>query len=234
MVEVLQCRLPPPSLADNTGDWDRLVRGLKEKGYSPIQIHPSRINHVVTRIRQGRYRVTAVLGYYFCHWELIEVFPGFEEHPALGFAIDLGTSRLLFYLLDLRRGDLLAERSVPNPQVPHGEDILTRILFARRSNNLRLLRRLLRDIFNETMHGMVQDLGGHASDVYALAIAGNTTMSHLLLGLDPSALCKEPYLPAMNRFPVFLKYTVLNSLAVRTVAVFNSPAENISVSFALE
>jgi uncharacterized 2Fe-2S/4Fe-4S cluster protein (DUF4445 family) len=203
MVEVLQCKLPPPSLADNTGDWDRLVRALKEKGFHPIQIHPSRINHVVTRIRQGRYRVTTVLGYHLCHWELIEVFPDLEEHPALGFAIDLGTSRLLFYLLDLRRGDLLAERSVPNPQVSYGEDILTRILFARKSNNLRLLRRLLRDIFNETMHHMVSDLGRSASEVLALAIAGNTTMSHLLLGLDPSALCKEPYLPAVNRFPVF-------------------------------
>ena len=203
MVEVLQCELPPPSLADNTGDWDRLVRALKEKGFGPIQIHPSRINHVVRRIRQGRYRVTAVLGYHLCHWELIEVFAGLDEPLVLGFAIDLGTSRLLFYLVDLRRGDLLAERSIPNPQVPHGEDILARILFARKSNNLRLLRRLLRDIFNDTMDGVVRDLGYSANDVLALAIAGNTTMSHLLLGVDPSPLCKEPYLPAVNRFPVF-------------------------------
>jgi uncharacterized 2Fe-2S/4Fe-4S cluster protein (DUF4445 family) len=202
LVELRNCELPLPSLADNTGDWDRLVRALKQKGFNPIQIHPSRIQHVVEQIRRGGYCVTAVVGYRGCHWDLIEAHAEVEERPALGFAIDLGTSRLAFYLLDLQGNKLLAEQSVPNPQVPYGEDILTRILFARKPANRRLLQKLLRKTFNDTMHRMVRDLGYVDRDVYALAIAGNTTMSHLLIGLDPSPLCKEPYLPAVNRFPL--------------------------------
>jgi uncharacterized 2Fe-2S/4Fe-4S cluster protein (DUF4445 family) len=202
MVEPLECELPPPSLNDNTGDLDRLVRALIQRGFSPLQIPPSRINHSIRQIRQGRFKVTAVLGYHLCHWELMGVFAGFEKRPLLGFAVDLGSSRLIFYLLDLRTGKMLAENSVPNPQLAHGEDILTRILFARKASNLRLLQRLLVDSFNHTMRQMLKEIGSSPLDVYALAIAGNTTMSHLLMGLDPTNICKEPYIPAVNRFPL--------------------------------
>lgn len=202
LVELRPCELALPSLADNTGDWDRLVHALRHQGFSPLWLHPSRLPHVVRQIRRGDYRVTAVLGYHPHHWEVIEVFAGLEERPVLGLAIDLGTSRVVFYLLDLQRGALLAEQSVPNPQVPYGEDILTRILYARKPAHLKRLQRLLRDTFNDTLQQMVKDHGWIGSDIYALAIAGNTTMSHLIMGLDPSSLCKEPYLPAVNRFPM--------------------------------
>ena len=64
MVEPLESELPPPGLNDNAGDLDRLVRALKRRGFSPLQVHPSRINHLVRQIRQGRFKVTAVLGYH--------------------------------------------------------------------------------------------------------------------------------------------------------------------------
>ena len=63
-------------------------------------------------------------------------------------------------------------------------------------------QRLLRDSFNNSLQQMAKTCGWSGGDIYALAIAGNTTMSHLLLGLDPSPLCMEPYLPAVNRFPL--------------------------------
>lgn len=202
LVELRFCELTPPSLADNTADWDRLTHSLHHQGFSPLWIHPSRLNHAVRQIRRGNYRVTAILGYHPCHWEVIDVHAGIEERPVFGLAIDLGTSRLAFYLLDLQRGTLLSEQSLPNPQVPCGEDILARILYARKPANLRRLQRLLRDTVNAAAHGMAHEQGGVAADIYALAIAGNTTMSHLLMGLDPSSLCREPYLPAVNQFPL--------------------------------
>lgn len=202
LVELRSCEMVLPSLADNTGDWDRLERDLRRQGLGPLWLHPARLSHVVRQIRRGHYRVMVVLGYHPSHWEVIEVFPGVEERPLLGLAIDLGTSRVVFYLLDLQRGTLLGEQSVANPQIPYGEDILTRILHARKPGRLRRLQRLLRDTINDTLEQMVRDHGWVGSDVYALAIAGNTTMSHLMMGLDPSSLCKEPYLPAVNRFPM--------------------------------
>jgi len=202
MVESLQCELPLPSLSDNTGDLDRLLRILKQSGFSPVIAHPSRINHLVRQLRQGQFKVTVVLGYHRCHWELMEVVAGFAELPLLGFAIDLGSSRLVFYLLDLKAGKVIAEDSVPNPQIPYGDDILTRILVARKASNFRLLQRLLRDSFNRTMHRMLERAGYSHLDVYGLAIAGNTTMSHFLMGLDPANICREPYIPVVNCFPL--------------------------------
>jgi uncharacterized 2Fe-2S/4Fe-4S cluster protein (DUF4445 family) len=202
MVESVQCDLPLPGLDDNAGDLDRLLRILKQSGFSPVIAHPSRLNHLVRQVRQGHFKVTAVLGYHRCHWELLEAAAGFSELPLLGIAIDLGTTRLAFYLVDLKTAKVIAEDSAPNPQIPHGEDILTRILAARKAGNFKHLQRILRDSCNRGMHRMLERAGQSHSDVYALSIAGNTTMSHFLMGLDPSNICREPYIPGVNRFPL--------------------------------
>jgi uncharacterized 2Fe-2S/4Fe-4S cluster protein (DUF4445 family) len=203
MVETFGLELTPPDLNDNTGDLDRLLRALQQKGFSPVRIHPLSVGHVVRQIREGAFRVTVALGYSSCHWELIDVFPGMEEAPSLGFAVDLGTSRLAFYLIDLHKREILDETSVPNPQIPIGEDILTRILFARDEGNRGRLQTLLLETFNQTMRSMIEKSGHSPMSVFAVAVAGNTTMSHFLLGLDPCNICKEPYIPAANRFPFY-------------------------------
>jgi uncharacterized 2Fe-2S/4Fe-4S cluster protein (DUF4445 family) len=203
LLETLQLELPPPHLNDNTGDLDRLLKTLRQKGFQPIQLHPSTMNRILHRIREDEFRITAVLGYVQCHWELIDVLSGLQKNPTLAFAVDLGSSRLAFYLLDLASREILEERSVSNPQIPYGEDILTRILFAREEANRQTLQKLLLDVFNTTMKQMAESRGYSLSDVYALSVAGNTTMSHFLLGLNPANICKEPYIPAVNRFPLY-------------------------------
>ncbi len=202
LVEAPHLELVPPHLNDNTGDLDRLIRALKQRGYTPVHVNPARINHWVRRLREGKYRVTAIIGYASCHWELLEVQPDPpEKRPILGFAVDLGTTSLAFYLVDLARREILAHTSVANPQIPIGEDILTRILYAREDESIRKLQSLLLESFNQVMGSMLGQMGYREDQVYALAVAGNTAMSHFFLGLDPSHICREPYIPAMNRFP---------------------------------
>lgn len=202
LVESLQLDLPKPSLNDNTGDLDRLGRALRQKGFSPLQFHPLSMHKLVRRLREEDFKVTAILGLNDCHWELIDLLPNSCDPPVLGFSIDLGTSQLAFYLVDLRAREILARTSIANPQIMYGEDILTRILFARRAENLQKLQHLLIDAFNRTMRQMLAEQGYSHQDVYAMTIAGNTTMSHFLLGLDPANICKEPYIPAANHFPI--------------------------------
>jgi len=203
LVELLQVELPRPSLNDNTGDLDRLGRVLKQKGFSPLRFHPLSIKRLVSQIRRENFKVTAVLGFNECHWELIDILSSSSEHAALAFAVDLGTSQLVFYLVDLQDRTILTQTSIANPQIIYGEDILTRILFARQEENLQTLQAILANTFNQTMQQMLAEGGHSPNDVYALAIAGNTTMSHFLLGLDPTNICKEPYIPAANSFPVY-------------------------------
>ncbi|MDY0040235.1 MAG: ASKHA domain-containing protein [Desulforhabdus sp.] len=202
LVEFLQVELPQPSLNDNSGDLDRLARALMQKGFSPLQYNPPSLKNLVGKIRRHNFKVTAVLGFNECHWELIDILSGSSEHAALGFSVDLGTSQLVFYLIDLRDRTILTQVSIANPQIIYGEDILTRILFARQEENLQTLQTLLINTFNQIMQQMVEDRGYSLDNVYALAIAGNTTMSHFLLGLDPTNICKEPYIPAANSFPI--------------------------------
>jgi uncharacterized 2Fe-2S/4Fe-4S cluster protein (DUF4445 family) len=203
MVECIQLQLPNPHLNDNTGDLDRMIRQLKEKGYDPVQVHASSLRRILKQIREGDFKITAVLGYTLCHWELIDVLPGFVDAAPLGIGVDLGTSRLAFYLTDLRTGNVIQESSVANPQIPHGEDILTRILFARQESNRVELQRLLIETFNDAISELTTRPGFSPDQVYAVTVAGNTTMSHFLLALDPCNICKEPYIPAANRFPIF-------------------------------
>ncbi len=203
LVEIAQLELPLPHLDDNTGDLDRLLRTLKHKGFDSVHVDPVGLNRWIERIREGNFKVTVVLGCTSTQWEILEVLPGCTQTPALAFGVDLGTSQLAFYLIDLQVGEILARKSVANPQIPYGEDILTRILFARKEANRQILQQLLLDACNRTMLGMLEEAGHSPQAVYALAMAGNTTMSHFLLGLDPGNICKEPYIPAVNRFPFY-------------------------------
>lgn len=178
-------------------------RAITQKGLSPLQFNPLRLRDFVRQVRREDFKVTAILGFNQCHWELIDVLPDSSEHQNLGFAVDLGTSQVAFYLVDMQDRTILAQKSIANPQVIYGEDILTRILFARQKKNLQTLQKLLIEAFNQTMQDMLAERNLSASNVYSMAIAGNTTMSHFLLGLDPTNICKEPYIPAANRFPFY-------------------------------
>lgn len=203
IVQTVALRLARPSLSDNTADLDRLLRSLDRHGFGYVSYDPSRMNHLAWRLRQGAFQVTAVLGHYQSHWELIEVHPGFKEFACLGVAIDLGSSRLAIYLVDMLGGKILAQTSVANPQIQYGEDIISRIIFARQEENLKLLQSILIESLNLAIGRLLDETGHRVEDVYALSVAGNTTMSHFLLGIDPANICKEPYIPVANRFPVF-------------------------------
>ncbi|MGQ9484889.1 MAG: ASKHA domain-containing protein [Desulfosoma sp.] len=191
-----------PSLADNTADLDRLRRALRQQGYDPLRVPPGELGAYAARFRHENFEATAVLSYTGDGWELTELFLGTDVSPILGVAVDLGTTQIAFYLVDLITGHLLDRLSVPNPQIPYGEDILTRIIYASTPKHLRVLQDLLRSTINETLSFLADKHGFRVSQIYALTVAGNTTMTHFFLGLDPSRLCKEPYVPVANTFPM--------------------------------
>jgi uncharacterized 2Fe-2S/4Fe-4S cluster protein (DUF4445 family) len=203
LVEVVNLELPPPSLNDNRGDLDRLAGALEDKGFTPLHVRPGDSGWLARRTRLEGFRVSALVGDAGCHWELIDVLPWERAAPVCGLALDLGTTSLALYLLDLITGSLLVQISVPNPQIAYGEDILTRILYARSPENLQHLQAELIQTLNKTIGDLLSRQDFPSRCIYAMAVAGNTTMSHLFLGLDPSNICKEPYIPAVNRFPFY-------------------------------
>jgi uncharacterized 2Fe-2S/4Fe-4S cluster protein (DUF4445 family) len=118
-------------------------------------------------------------------------------------AMDIGTTRMALDLIDLGTGQVIAGTALDNPQTAVGADILARIHFAGQNDGLKSLNQMVISALNAAIAGVCREAGFVKEDVYLMAAAGNTAMTHLLLGLDPRWIIREPYIPAVNRPGVF-------------------------------
>ena len=111
-----------------------------------------------------------------------------------GVAIDIGTTSLVFYLVNLITGTIVETRAILNPQARYGADVISRIQFTTTQNNgLQILQKEIIDIINQELLHLVQFGGISGNEIIKIAIAGNTTMLHLLLGVDPLSLALAPF-----------------------------------------
>lgn len=192
-------RLSPPSLKDNTADLDRLVKGIRrEMGDEHVKVDFSLIRDLTRSLREYHYQVSAALFEEYGCWHLIDVFksgPGTHIH---GLALDLGSSTLVLRLIDLETGETIDETSFHNPQIEIGPDILTRIHFATTEDGLLKLQDMLLERLNRAILEMAQKNDLDPVSITGMSVAGNTTMTHLFLGLDPYWICREPYIPVIN------------------------------------
>lgn len=215
--------LAPPSLADNTADADRLVGKLKTQlGVDTVDVDLDLVRELPDRLRALNYRVRCVL---FCdrgRWALAGVSEDSDGIPACGLACDLGTSRVVLRLVDLATGKTLGESAFDNPQIAVGPDVLARIHHGATANGRQHLNRLIVDGINDHATALCRKSGVGIEDVYLVAVAGNTAMSHLFLGLDPHWIIREPYIPAVNR-PGVIRATELGLSAAPQARVLVFP-----------
>ncbi len=127
----------------------------------------------------------------------VETEPG--EAPLLGMAVDLGTTTIVGYLLDLSSGRLLSHAARKNPQAKYGADVVSRIVFATQEpQGLSYLQAAVLEALND----IVREAGGKArvsqERIFEICVVGNTTMHHLLLGLRPLSLAHFPYTPVIR------------------------------------
>uniref|UniRef100_UPI0040573315 ASKHA domain-containing protein n=1 Tax=Candidatus Electrothrix sp. TaxID=2170559 RepID=UPI0040573315 len=205
-----------PSLHDNTADLDRLKAALPDS--LPEQVRGSLIH--IPFACAGRiatsFRGTGFIGYALLQYEqqrlvLVDFFARAPEIlPVL--ALDLGSTHLEASLLDCLSGKTLARNTALNRQVQHGADILTRIHFAERKegggaseeDGLAVLQEAVIASINDLLRELCREAQVRPEDVLAMAVSGNTTMVHLLLGLSPRHICREPYIPLVNAPDPFL------------------------------
>jgi len=113
-----------------------------------------------------------------------------------GIAIDIGTTSLVFYLVDLITGAILETRAEENPQANYGADVISRINFtAQNEHGLKELQNVLIHTINSHLDHFVELMGLKYTDIVKISIAGNTTMLHLLLGVDPLPIALAPFTP---------------------------------------
>jgi uncharacterized 2Fe-2S/4Fe-4S cluster protein (DUF4445 family) len=130
--------------------------------------------------------------------------PPNADSCCLGAAIDIGTTTVVAYLVDLRTGEVVATASELNPQARYGHDLISRIEHVQSAaTGLEDLRRLIVDLINRLLAEATGEAGVRRRDIYEVAVVGNTCMHHLFLGLDPRHLAHAPYVP-VTREPIEL------------------------------
>jgi uncharacterized 2Fe-2S/4Fe-4S cluster protein (DUF4445 family) len=199
LVKKIFLKISPPSLKDNTAEIDRLKNQIKlEAGIQSLILPFDQIPNWVSITRSADYQVTATVAMTHPSAALIELEAGDTTGRNFGLAIDLGTTRMAFQLWDLSQKILVAETTRENPQAAIGADILTRIHYADNPEKLKELQKLVIREINRLLKELGEEHRIAVSDIYALTLAGNTTMTHLFLGLNPASICREPYIPILN------------------------------------
>jgi len=203
MARLFALDLPKPTLKDPAGDIDRVLAAVRREGASSglanefLQVPLDLVRRISRILRDTSFRVTAVVAKHDNGYELIDVRDSLP-HTCFGIAIDVGTTIVSIYLVDLQAEEIVAKAVVENPQIAHGEDVLSRIHFCQTQNGLQKLRELIISCINETIHEIAGAADLRPNDIYAATVAGNPAMMHFFVGADPYSLCREPYVTAFN------------------------------------
>ncbi len=198
----LHLKMPRPSLDDSLSDQSRLFREIRRQRPAPImQLGLKVLRTLPKLLREADWRVTVTLGWRGGTIEVLQVEPGNAPGRNLGVAVDVGTSTVVAHLLDLDTNERVDAEAVYNSQRAWGDEVTRRIIHAGTPSGLDELQNAVVGNINGLIAAMVQRNNVALSNITAVVCAGNTTMTHLLLGLDPGAIRKTPYIPASAATP---------------------------------
>ena len=187
-----------PSLTDQTADIERLLHGLDDL---ELRVDLPVLRSIGQALRTADYKVTAVI----VDDVLIDVQAGDTCGRRYGIAFDLGTTTVVATLLDLSTGTPVAVDSMLSKQQPFGADVITRISSIMMDGAaLDRLARLAHETLNELAQSVCEQGGVDPHDVYEVALAGNATMTHIALGIDPEPLGVAPFIMSARFFPEVL------------------------------
>ncbi len=194
-VTAYQVKLSTPSLADPQADADRLLESLNRQ-------HRLRCNHIdfsalrklPPQLRSWNWQCRASVR----ADEVITLGPWPSRQ--LGLAIDLGTSKISGYLIDLGSGQTLAAKGITNPQASYGADIISRISYAMKSPGKGArLQKVVVEALNQLAIDLCAEASAEVEEIVDTVAVGNTAMHHLLAGLPVGQLALAPFVPAVSR-----------------------------------
>lgn len=190
--------LPEPTLEDGMPDFERLQREL-----GPVGVESDVLRTLPGAMRANGFKGTAVLaatdGEESGRPRLIDWEAGDTAAECYAAAFDIGTTTLGGVLLDLHKGQEIAAASNMNPQTAFGDDVLARILHGSKGPaELKMVQETVLDAVNGLIEAITEDAGIAPERIYTVTFAGNTTMQHLLMGIEPRALGEAPFVPVMG------------------------------------
>lgn len=216
--------LQPPSMNDQIDDWSRLQAALrKEPSLIPTGSDNSEIGQLPPGLgislplmrgigqilRDADWRVSAVLEVNSQQdnqpavARLIDLQPGHvaEDAPLWAVAIDIGTTTVTTWLVDLKQGEVIAQAAEYNGQISRGEDVISRIIYASKNGGSDEMRRLILKTINALVERVCKRAKCESERIMKATLAGNSTMMHLLLGLPAESIRLMPFVTTVNSPP---------------------------------
>jgi len=200
-VRAFRVSLQPPSLQDSTDDLSRVEAGFVSLGYPRLEVPLAVLRRLGGVLRASNWEP----------WVAIESDGGLasdgsarlieiavEPIQAVGLALDIGTTTLTAYLVDLTDGRVLSSAAEYNAQIQCGEDVISRIVYASKGEGLAELRHLVYETIGVLLERLRKRTGIAPEQILKATVAGNTTMAHLFMGLPPESIRLTPYIPAAN------------------------------------
>ena len=204
LVNKIYLELPQPSLDDSMADYERLCQGIMVKTGIPLEKLTANIavlKHLPKLLRESKWMVTVTLGHHHAFVEILEVQPGDVSANNYGVAVDVGTTTVVAHLLNLSKSETVDIEATYNSQIKYGDDYIQRIIYAEQNDAMEVMQEVITEDVNHLISTLIKRNNLSIHDVNAVVCAGNTVMTHFLLGLDPTNIRKEPYLSSANRVP---------------------------------
>jgi uncharacterized 2Fe-2S/4Fe-4S cluster protein (DUF4445 family) len=179
---------------DGSADYDRISAAL---GFDKLEISYYALKKLPSALRESGFKIYCLVDVKEGSAKILDVWSAETVQPVCGIAVDIGTTTVSAVLMDLNSGNILAKASSGNGQIRYGADVINRIIEASRPGGLEKLQNaILKETLLPIIDGMCRAASVSGSRVYRLAVASNTTMNHLFLGINPEYIRLEPYVPA--------------------------------------
>jgi len=202
-IQNIYLEMGEPSLDDNISDVDRLIRELRRKtGYGFFDISLGCLRGLALNLRNNGWKVTATIARRSHAWQILQVRGGDAFEQSYGVAVDVGTTTIVVQLINMKSGAVVGVAGSHNLQSRYGEDVISRMIYAcGREQGLNPLNTAVVKTINDLILSLAAEKGINPDNIYAIAAAGNTTMTHLLFNLMPCAIRLQPYVPTASVYP---------------------------------
>jgi len=204
-VEKKYLELPEPTLQDNLPDVTRLVSYLKLKhDEHRLEVDLSVIRKIPDLLRKDDFRITATLArpvHGGSKTRIINIQPGNTTDRNYAIAMDVGTTTIFGQLIDLKTGETLAQYGDFNGQISFGEDVISRIVYSEKPGGLEKLHNIVMKTINGVIGRIIREAVIDPDEISTITLAGNSTMTQLMLKVDPRHIRLSPYVPAATLYP---------------------------------
>ncbi len=222
-IEKRVLHLPEPTHEDNRADAGRIIRGLRKEHNERRLVTTLPVLKKMRRaLRDKNFEVTVTLSRAVgadSKTHIVNIQPGDVSHRNFGLAFDIGTTTVHGSLVDHQTGRLISRRSDYNAQISYGEDVISRIIQAEKPKGLQLMHELVVNTINGLITKLLLKTDIARDELTSITLAGNTTMTHLLLGLEPHNIRRAPYVPVSTFFPPIRARDIDLELPLRAVAL---------------